>query len=74
MKQVMPSNGALNARPETVLSLQRRLAFLYQMERRLKEQSAVLDAHKMGCSRVGGSSDFANDLACASHFLAANDL
>jgi len=44
MKRVMPSGAVSNARPETILSLRQRLALLHQLERKLKWQSAVLDA------------------------------
>jgi hypothetical protein len=44
MKRVMPSTGVSNARPETILSLRQRLALLHELERKLKQQSAVLDA------------------------------
>ncbi len=44
MKRIMPFAAASNARPETILSLQQRLAFLCQIERELERRSAVLDA------------------------------
>jgi cytochrome oxidase assembly protein ShyY1 len=44
MKRVMPSTGVSNAHPDTILSLQLRLAVLYQLERKLKWQHRVLEA------------------------------
>ncbi len=46
MKRAMPFNGVSNSHPETIQSLRQRLALLHQLERKLKRQSAVLDAYR----------------------------
>jgi len=43
MKRVMPSTAASIARLETILSLRQRLALLHQLERKLREQCALLE-------------------------------
>jgi len=63
--RVMPSAAVSNARPETILSLRQRLAVLHQLERKLKRQSAVLDACRVEVisARIGRSLTFVNDAA-----------
>ena len=65
MKRVMPSGAVSNARPETILSLRQRLALLHQLERKLKWQSAVLDACRAEVisARIERSSVLVNDAA-----------
>jgi len=65
MKRVMPSGAVSNARPETILSLRQRLALLHQLERKLKWQSAVLDACRAEVisARIERSSALVNDAA-----------
>jgi len=53
MKRVMPSTGVSKARPDTILSLQLRLALLRQLERKLKWQSTVLEACRAEASSTG---------------------
>ncbi len=65
MKRVMPFAAVSNARPETILSLRQRLALLHQLERKLKWQSAVLDACRAEVisTPAGGSLALVNDAA-----------
>jgi len=53
MKRIMPSTGVSNARPDTILSLQQRLALLCQLERELKRRSTVLNACRAEVSPTG---------------------
>ena len=66
MKRVTPSNGASNARPETMLFLQQRLALICQLERKLlRRRSVVLElgGAEVISTRVGCSSAFRDDAA-----------
>ena len=63
MKRLMPPTGVSNSRPETILSLRQRLSLLHQLERKLKQQNAVLDACRTEVIsiRIGRSSALVND-------------
>src|SRR5882724_8677562 len=45
-KAARTTERALISRAQQIFSIRRRLAFLLELERRLKEQAVVLDAHK----------------------------
>jgi len=45
-KAARSTKRALVSRAQQILSMRRRLAFICELERRLKEQTAVLDAYK----------------------------
>jgi hypothetical protein len=59
-KAARTTERALISRAQQIFSIRRRLAFLRELERRLKEQAAVLDAYKPArrspsCAGIGES-------------------